>query len=148
MRDAETVSKYHRFFRGDEAAVDLAMMIIHVADVWDDLIDKDCTVSDDALNQAFSAALCGLPRNTFYRSHLDELLPLLEISVLNWLTANAFERTGDRKAKEIAHVIRHGLSDLFIHMARLIGGMAWGAVVAPEIKLLVHNDTLDEYLKE
>jgi hypothetical protein len=33
-------------------------------------------------------------------------------------------------------------------MARLIGGVSWAIEVAPEIKLVVHTDTLDEYLKE
>lgn len=148
VRDADTVSKFRHFFRGDEDAVSLAMMVIHIADIWDDLIDKDCGPTDEDVSKAFLFAVCGMPRNRFYRQHMDELLPVLEVAMLNWLTANEFEHSGERKKLEIAHVIRHGIGDLFIHMARLIGGLQWGIEVAPQVKLLVHNDTLDEYLKE
>lgn len=148
MRDQATVSEYRRFFQGNEDAVSLAMMIIHIADIWDDLIDRDCEVKAEDINKAFLYATCALPRNRFYRQHMDELLPVLELGVLNWMTANRFQVSGNRKALEIAHVIRHGIGDLFIHMARLIGGMQWGVEVAPEIKLLVQNDTLEEFLQE
>lgn len=148
MRDPETVDSFRRFFRGDEDAVALAMMVIHVCDVWDDLIDKDQEIRDEDITRAFMFALCAMPRNRFYRAHIDEIVPLLELGVVNWLTANRFERDGERRALEIAHVIRHGIGDLFVHMARLIGGLQWAIEVAPEIKLVVHTDTLDEYLQE
>jgi len=148
MRDQETVDRFRHFFRGNEDAVALAMMVIRVADVWDDLIDKDQEVRDEDITQAFTMTLCGMPRNRFYRQHMDEIVPMLELSVVNWLTANHFEQGGERRALEIAHVIRHGVGDLFVHMARLIGGLQWAIEVAPEIKLVVHNDTLDEYLQE
>lgn len=148
MRDQETVDRFRHFFRGDEDAVALAMMVIRVADVWDDLIDKDQETRGEDITQAFTFALCAMPRNRFYRQHMDEVVPMIELGVINWLTANHFEQGGERRALEIAHVIRHGIGDLFVHMARLIGGMQWAIEVAPAIKLLVHNDTLDEYLKE
>lgn len=148
MRDSETVDKFRRYFRGDEDAVSLAMMVVHVCDVWDDLIDKDQEIRDQDISQAFMFALCAMPRNRFYRRHVDEIVPMIELGVLNWMTANHLHATGERKALEIAHVIRHGIGDLFIHMARLIGGMQWGIEVAPEIKMLVQNDTFDEFLQE
>lgn len=148
MRDPETVDSFRRFFRGDEDAVALAMMVIHVCDVWDDLIDKDQEIRDEDITRAFMFALCAMPRNRFYRRHMDEIVPMVELGVVNWLTANRFEQGGERRALEIAHVIRHGIGDLFVHMARLIGGLQWAIEVAPEIKLVVHADTLDEYLKE
>lgn len=148
MRDAATVDKFRRFFRCNEDAVALAMMVVRIADVWDDLIDQDCPVKPEDINEAFIFATCALPRNRFYRQHMDELLPVLELGVLNWLTANHLHATGERKALEIAHVIRHGIGDLFIHMARLIGGMQWGIEIAPEVKMLVQNDTFEEFLQE
>jgi hypothetical protein len=148
MRDAVTVDKLRRFFQGNEDAVSLAMMVAHVCDVWDDLIDKDSELRDEAVTRAFLFALCAIPRNRFYRQHMDELLPIIELGVVNWLTANSFEASGDKKSLEIAHVIRHSIGDLFIHMARLIGGMQWGIEAAPDIKLLVQNDTLEEYLEK
>jgi hypothetical protein len=148
MRDSVTVDKFRRFFQGNEDAVGFAMMLIHVCDVWDDLFDKDCEVRDPDLHNAFMFALCAMPRNRFYRQHMDELMPLIELGVVNWLTANRFEASKDKKSLEIANVIRHSIGDVFIHMARLIGGMQWGIEVAPELKLLVQNDTLEEYLEK
>lgn len=148
MRDQETVDRFRRFFRGDEDAVSLAMMVIHVADVWDDLIDKDSEVCNEDITRAFMFAMCAMPRNRFYRQHMEEIVPMIELGAINWLTANHFEQGGERRALEIAHVIRHGIGDLFVHMARLIGGVPWAIEVAPEIKLVVHTDTLADYLKE
>lgn len=148
MRDRETVDKYRRFFRGNADALALAMAVVRIADVWDDLVDQDEDVTTKDINEAFVLALCELPRNPFYREHLNELLPLLEIGVLNWLAANKLVDDGGVKQLEVANVIRHGISDLFLHMARLIGGMGWAAEIAPELKLLVQNDTLAEFLEK
>ena len=148
MRDSETVSKLRGFFQGNEDAVALALMLTHACDVWDDLIDRDRLPSEAEINKAFMFLMCAMPRNPFYREHIDELLPVIDVGVMNWMAANEFERSGERKALEIAHVIRHSIGDVFIHMARLIGGLQWGVEVAPKIKLLVNVDSLEEYLKE
>lgn len=149
MRDQETVNAFRRFFKGDDAAVSLAFMIIHIADVWDDLVDLDAVVVEADVHRAFLFAVSGLPRNRFYREHLDELLPLMETGMLNWMASNELgKRKEDTKALEVANVIRHGIGDMFVHMARLIGGMDWAIAVTPEIKLLAQNDALAQYVKE
>lgn len=148
MRDRETVSKYQRFFRGNTDALALAMAVIRIADVWDDLVDRDEDVTESDINEAFVLALVELPRNPFYRAHMDELLPLMESGVLNWLTANRLEALGGERELEIANIIRHDIGDLFLHMARLIGGFGWATEIAPELKLLVQNDTLKQYLEK
>ena len=41
MRDQSTIDKLSQFFRGDRDAVELALMFVHICDVWDDLIEDD-----------------------------------------------------------------------------------------------------------
>jgi hypothetical protein len=149
MRDQETLEKISYFLRDDEHAIDLALMYIHIADVWDDLIDLDQEVGGETINQMMWMALSGIPRNPFFRRFHDELLPIVEVAICNWVASDVLRSDIDnQKAQEIANVIRHGLSDLLIHMARLIGGPSWAMCVAPAIKLLAQNDTLTEFVKE
>ena len=147
MRDQATVDQLLQFFRGDREAVELALMFIHICDIWDDLIDKDREPSAAEINQMMWHCISGLPRNRFYRQFQDELTPIFEVGVFNWIAADELTRRGGQKEIQIANVIRHSICDLFVHMARIIGGFEWAATVTPEIKLLAQNDTLEQYLK-
>lgn len=149
MRDQQTIAILRKAFRGNDAAVELALMLVAVADVWDDLVDKDCEVQEDEINRAMMICLSGIPRNAFYCRHMSELVPVMETSIANWMAANVLEKCKDNaKALEVANVIRHDLASVFVHMARLIGGLEWAAEVAPEIRMLAQNDSLAEFLKE
>lgn len=148
VRDEQTVNRLRRYFKGDRDAVSFALMIIDLADVWDDLVDKDVEVSEGDINRAMVVALSGIPRNPFYRRHQDELLPLMESGIFGWLAANELVKRGGQKELEIANVLRHSAADLFVHMARLIGGIGWAATVAPDIHLLAQDDTFSEFVKE
>jgi hypothetical protein len=64
------------------------------------------------------------------------------------MASNDLVKSGDRKGLEVANVIRHDIANVFIHVARLIGGLAWATQVAAEIRLLAQNDSLQEFLKE
>lgn len=147
MRDQAKVSELGGFLKGDVAALDLAIMLIDVADVWDDLIDKDAQVSGDNISRVMVHCLSGIPRNPFYRSHVDELMPVIETSICNWLASNALCSSGERKSLEVANVIRHDVANVFIHMARIIGGLNWAIQVTPSIRLWAQHDTLEQFLK-
>lgn len=148
MRDQQTIETLRKVFRGNDSAVEFAMMLVAVGDVWDDLIDRDVPVADEAINRTMMMCLSGIPRNAFYRAHVDELLPVMETSIANWMASNDLIEGGDQKGLEVANVIRHDIANVFIHVARLIGGLAWAAQVAAEIRLLAQNDSLQEFLKE
>ena len=148
MRDQQTIEKLNYFFRGNQDATEFALMLIHVCDVWDDLTDKDEPVTQEAINKAFWFCLSGIPRNGFYRRFTDELTPLIETGIFNWIAADVLMARGGQKEMEIANIVRHDIGDVFVHMARLIGGFDWAASVTAEIKLLIQNDTLEEFLKE
>jgi hypothetical protein len=134
-------------FKGDEAAIRLALDVAYVSNIWDDLIDQDKEITKADINTAFSVAMVGIPRNPFYQRWMHELLPVMGLGIANFLVANQFER-GDREDRIMAHVMRYSAADLYTHMAALIGGMEWAELVGPELRRRSQRDTLDHYLTE
>lgn len=135
-------------FKGNQAAVDYVLMVAKVADVWDDLIDRDTPVSDEAINAAFWTLAIEIPGNPFYRAHIDDLRPVLATGITNWLIANKIERddTLPHRAIEIAHVIRYSIADVVLMAALLAGGREWAAEVGPELRLRSQRGDLNEYI--
>lgn len=135
-------------FKGNQAAVDYVLMVAKVADVWDDLIDRDAPVSDEAINAAFWTLAIEIPGNSFYRAHIDDLRPVLATGITNWLIANKIERddTLPHRAIEIAHVIRYSIADVVLMVALLAGGREWAAEVGPELRLRSQRSDLNEYI--
>jgi hypothetical protein len=133
-------------FRGNEAAVDYVLMIARVADVWDNLIDKNVLVQDKDINDAFWLLAVEIPRNAFFRAFANDLLPVHATGITNWRMANTLEkRTGEARAIEIAHVIRYSIADVATMAALLCGGPEWAAEVGPELRLRSQRSDLAEY---
>ena len=135
-------------YKGNTDAIALVLMIAEISHIWDDLIDKDKLVCDAQINRAFAIALLELPRNPYYQSHHIELLPVMTTGVLNWLTANKYEKNTDTEAHALAHVMRYGIADIALFIAYLIGGQEWAEVVSPELRRRSQKDTLKNYLYE
>jgi len=134
-------------FKGDQAAVDYVLMVVRVADVWDNLIDRDKPVSNEEINDAFWKMSVEIPRNAFYRAHIDDLLPVMATGILNWMAANSIERDRtERRAIEIAHVIRYSIADICLLAATLCGGLQWAEHVAAELRLRSQRSDLNEYI--
>ena len=97
------MSDFHpEWFGGNEEAARFVAQLCDVAHTWDDLIDRDTPVSEEAINRCFESALLRIPANPFYQTHFAALSPLLFTGVLGYLTANRMERSGD------AHQIETG----------------------------------------
>ncbi len=135
-------------YQGNADAVDLVLAIAEISHCWDDLVDKDKPVSDAQINRAFSIALLELPKNPFYQAHCLDLLPVMTTGALNWLTANEYEKTQDKEAHALAHVMRYGIAELVLFIAYIIGGQEWAQQVAPELRRRSQKDTLENYLSE
>ena len=107
-------------YQGNAAAVDLVLRIAEISHIWDDLVDKDKPVSDAQINRAFGIALLELPKNPFYQAHCLDLLPVMTTGTLNWLTANKYEKTQDKEAHALAHVLRYGIADIALFIAHVL----------------------------
>lgn len=133
--------------KGDLDAVSLMEQYIHIASVWDDLVDKDKEVSNIAVSNAFISALISIPQNPFYRKHSDELIPVLESTILNWLASEELVK-GDYESKVVAHVIRFDVVTFFLKILQLIGGYEWAIQWSPVMWKTGMKDTLEHFLSE
>ena len=135
-------------FKGNQSAVDFVLMLARVADCWDNLIDRDVPVTDEAINNAFWILAVEFPGNAFYRAHIDDLRPVMATGIVNWMTANSMECDDSlpHRAIEIAHVIRYSVADVVMMVALLCGGREWAAEVGPELRLRSQRSDLNEYI--
>lgn len=133
--------------RGDMDAVGLVMSVVKIADVWDNLIDKDKDVSDEDINQAFWLACVEIPRNPAFRRYQLDITSVFSMGIINWHVANKLQ-TGDDHAKQIAHVTRYSIADVSLYLATAIGGPEWAIEVGPELRLRSQKDKLENFLKE
>lgn len=134
--------------KDDADAILFVQALVRVCDVWDDLIDRDANVPAESIHQAFYLALCAIPNNPFYQRHLNALQPLLVTGVLSWWASNALERQPGRRGRRIAYVARSQIAEVITLSAVLVGGIDWARSVAADIKLLIHSDDPDGYMKE
>ena len=70
-------SKLYDWFEGNQSAVDFCITIGSIAEIWDDLIDKDKDVSNAEINETFWDCLIRLPNNYFFNEHKAFLTPLM-----------------------------------------------------------------------
>lgn len=136
--------------KGNQAAVEFVLLISRVADVWDNLIDRDGDVSNRAIHDAFWMLAIELPANPFYRAYMDDLRPVMATGIMNWMAANEIEAgyaSTNHRALEIAHVIRYSIADVAIMAALLCGGREWAVEVGPELRLRSQRSDLNEYIK-
>lgn len=133
---------------GDVGAVGMVRVIAFVAHVWDDLIDGDKTVSNAQINDAFHACTVGLLSNPFVQRHAQAIWPVLETSILNWHGANDLERLGTDHALQVAHVTRCAVGDVAVLAASLIHGHQKAAAMAAELRMLVQQDSLEDYMAD
>ncbi len=140
------VPLFSKWLKGDVAAVSMCLELFRTLHVWDDLIDKDKDVPDEEIHGVFWSVLFMLPQNPFYQKHFNTVNALMMNAVINWKTANQFERGTDEHEKTIAFILRGSYLDLLTMSAALIGGPQWAEEVGPEIRHWAHEETYAEYL--
>lgn len=132
----------------DLQAVHMVRAIAFVSHIWDDLIDGDQPVSKSQINEAFHAATVGLLSNPFVQRNAQAIWPVLEMGILNWHGANDLERLGTDHALQVAHVTRCAVGDVAVLAASLIHGHQKAASMAAELRMLVQQDSLEDYMAD
>lgn len=130
--------------RGNQHAVAMVEILHFVAQVWDDLIDRDRQVPDAEVHRAFYAALIDLPRNPFFAAYSAELLPVLNASILNWHAANALRREPKPALRQAANVLRCRMYDVVMVAASIIGGPAHAQAWAPRVASVIYDEPLED----
>ncbi len=132
----------------DVHAVKFLADLAYIAHVWDDLVDKDVEVSPIQITRAFSLSVLGFNANPFFRAHVDRLLPVLETGILNWLGANQLEKVGTNHCLQVAHVIRCSVGDVAVACASVIHGFDKAAEMAAELRMIMQQDSLEDYIAD
>ena len=99
-------------FGGNRDAYAFVQMLIHVASLWDDLVDRDTPPTADEINRGMMIALVYLPSNRFYREHFDQLSPLMAMGGLNFIVAHTYEREAESHGLELAHGLRYAVTSV------------------------------------
>lgn len=134
------------FLKADADAVRLCQNLFALTQVWDDLVDADKAVAPEDVNQAFWTALVELPQNPFYRRHAEQLQPVIRTALADWLDATVLE-TGTGHERTLAYVLRDTVGNVVSQCAYLLGGYQWMRAVSPDVRRMIHDETLDGYLR-
>ncbi len=131
---------------GREDAVIFCQRLAEVAQVWDDLIDKDKPITEKQINNAFINCLLRIPCMPFYQDNFGHLQPVIQNAVYDWLTANELEQGNDH-AKSMAFVLRDAITSVAIQCAFLVGGHEHAIEQGPKIRRFFHDEPLSAYMK-
>jgi purine-cytosine permease-like protein len=136
------------WFGGNQDALNMYAAIVDLAQVWDDLIDRDKPVSETTVNHAFLIALVYLQCNPFYRHIQDQILPMWVTSVSSFETANKFEREKDEHGLELAHVLRYAGGHIIAYAIHVCVGEEKAREYVPEMWKTIADERFEAYRKE
>jgi hypothetical protein len=77
-------AKLLEWFGGNQSAVDFLVALSSIAELWDDLVDKDKQPSRKEIDAVFWNALVTLPTNEFFNQNRAFLMPLVIQSINAW----------------------------------------------------------------
>jgi purine-cytosine permease-like protein len=136
------------WFGGNQDALNMYRAFVNLAHTWDDMIDRDNSVSADDINRAFLTCLVYLPANPFYRAIQEQILPMWLVVVSSYETANAFEKAKDPHGIEIAHSLRYAAGNIVAYAVHVCLGAEKAKEVLPEVWKAMFYERFDDYRKE
>ncbi len=143
----ETVLKRLRYFyKNDENALKLAVQLLFIGHLWDDMVDKDKKRSDQEINDAFTFALGEIPLNPYYPA----VYHMIRNAMIQWECSNVLVN-GTDDDKFTGFLIRNALMEIVHYLIFLVGGQEWAREQGPNLwKLIASGMTIkyQEYLRE
>jgi len=114
--------------KGDKAALKLALDVIYVGQLWDDLIDRDQEYGPDEINNAFIKAFKEIPNNPFYLNlhpvYQQQLNGLIMSAAMQYRDSTQLEM-GDADDRFMAFLIRNAVLSVIHYMIGLVGDEEW-----------------------
>lgn len=107
---------------GDEYALQFILTIGHVAEIWDDMIDKDRIITDQEINDAFRQILVSLPMNPFFDRYKSALIPIMNVGINTWIDSNELEKRGTYNDFVQAYVLRDWYVELISSVIEITRG--------------------------
>ncbi len=136
------------WFGGNADVVRLLDDLSYVSHVWDDLIDKDKTVSADRINAAFERALIHIPANPVYLHFHAHLSPLMHAGIIGFVAANRMERSGDAHQIEIAHGLRYAVAHTGAFLVVAMNPRERAEEILPDLWKAMMPERFNDYFKE
>jgi hypothetical protein len=136
------------WFGGNQDALNVYRMLIDLAHIWDDLVDKDKPIGETEINYAFLISLVYLPLNPFYQAIQRDIMPMWITVVSAYQTANKFEKDKDVHGVEIAHGLRYAAGNIVAYMIHVCVGPEKAAEYMPDVWKEMVPERFDEYRKE
>lgn len=136
------------WFGNDPSGVEFVVILCQLGHIWDDLIDRDCEVSNEAINNMMRLALVALPLNLVYRKIQHVAPHFISTIISSYETANLYEENKDEKGLEIGHVLRYSIGQLIAYAIEVCVGPYEARKYIPEMWKLIVFENLEEYRKE
>lgn len=138
-------AKMLEWMAGNQEAVEAVHTITEICDVWDDLVDRDKPVPEDAINGAFVKAFIALAGNSFYKRHEAQFFAILATGINAWLDSNTLQHGKTEKERMLAFYIRTFGFEV-AHLAALLSG-GWDHLrrVSLEMRMFFETETYAEW---
>jgi hypothetical protein len=113
-------AKLLEWFGGNQSAVDFLVALSGIAELWDDLVDKDKQPSRKDIDIVFWNALVTLPTNEFFNQHKSFLMPLVILSINSWWDSVELENgnTNDRAYALTLRIISLQIAPMIVLLLR------------------------------
>jgi hypothetical protein len=116
----QVVAKLNHFYQQDQYAVKMAVELLFIGHLWDDLVDRDKVRTDEDINNAFTIALGELPINPYFPA----VYHMIRNAICQWECANAI--AGESPDTNLtSFLIRNALLEIVHYLIFLVGGPAW-----------------------
>lgn len=137
---------FETIYQGNADATKLSFDLLNIAHTWDDLIDKDKEITDDAINKAFLDSLYTVQLNPLYG--LDIASSVLNC-FLRWQDANAIEKDPRSTHNDLAMawMLRAGLFDIFVLLATKLYGLSWAKEIGVAVRK-AYGEKLNDFILE
>ena len=116
-----------------------------VAELFDDLIDKDKEITRDRIYQALFECMVDMPNNPFFVEHRAVLIPILHMGINCWMDSNALEKRHALEGLHFSYVMRAAYMAIIQTVVELVQGRDAMRDCSLEIVEFFGTETFAEY---
>ncbi len=137
-----------RWLREDSAAVDCVVCLSTISEFWDDLIDKDHTLTEQEIHRGLLAAMIGLQENPFWNRWHHKIMPVVIVGTNAWLDANELEPSQSDTERMLAYYLRNYAYEVATMAVYCAGGWDWLRSVSMEMRRFFQHDSYFDWRNE
>lgn len=134
----------HRWFLGNEEAVEVYLHLSNAAEIWDDLVDQDRAVTPEEATSVFEGLLIGLPTNSLYVKFHPWITALSVVVANAYHDANELQRRSPGDKMTAFHLRRMGVEFACL-LAFCVGGYSHLRSVSLEIRGFFYSEMYEDW---